>query len=386
MEERATRLIDWLTSDQCHDLDRHALLPSLASLLCAEGVPVDLAALYLRRLHPRILGSAVLWTPGEQVQVRDLERGPEFSRFAIRSPIAHVMQTRTSLVLPADDTHWSFPDELLNHGLSEVFFAPMPHGAPGARVSVVTFGTRQPRGFSEGERELFHRIMPSLRNAVELKMWRVTATTLLDTYIGENTGRRILAGHIARGNVATLEAALMFCDLHGFTELSNRMSDQRILELLNIYFDQVIPAIAAHGGEVLKLIGDGVLAIFQNAGGPSESCLAAFDAAHMAQARLRVTTLPDAELRAGIALHYGHVSYGNIGSRDRLDFTVIGPDVNLTSRIEAMCGALGHCLLMSERFAKALSRSDVSGVGTHRLRGFAEPVELFTIKSRTDFA
>jgi adenylate cyclase len=380
MEERAARLIDWLTSDQCHDLDRHAVLPALASLLCAEGVPIDLIALYLRRLHPRILGSVVLWTPGEQVQVRDLQRGPEFPRSAIRSPIAHVMQTRTSLLLPADDTHWSFPDELLNHGLSEAFLAPMPHGTPGARVSVMTFGTRRPRGFSEAERELFHSIMPSLRNAVELKIWRLTATTLLNTYVGEDTGRRILAGHIARGDVATLEAALMFCDLRGFTELSNRVSDQRILELLNIYFDKVIPAIAAHGGEVLKLIGDGVLAVFQNAGGPSESCLAALDAAHTAQERLRLTALPDAELRAGIALHYGRVSYGNIGSRDRLDFTVIGPDVNLTSRIEAMCGTLGQSLLMSERFAKVVSRSDVTGVGSHYLRGFAEPVELFAIK------
>jgi adenylate cyclase len=219
--------------------------------------------------------------------------------------------------------------------------------------------------------------MPPLRNAVELKLWRATATTLLDTYIGPDTGRRILSGHVERGDIETLEAALMFCDLRGFTDLSNQVSAQRILELLNTYFDQVVPAITAHSGEILKFIGDGVLAIFQNPALPAESCRAAFDAARAAQQRLHAIVLPDAELRAGTALHYGHVSYGNIGSRDRLDFTVIGPDVNLTSRIEGMCDTLGHSLLMSERFAKLLLRPGIIGVGRHRLKGFADPVQLF---------
>jgi len=234
---------------------------------------------------------------------------------------------------------------------------------------------------SDADETLLRRIMPPLRNAVELKLWRVNATALLDTYVGQDSGRRILAGHIARGDVTTLEAALMFCDLQGFTELSNRVAPPRILELLNLYFDQVAPAIAAGGGEILKFIGDGVLAIFRNAAGPSQNCRAAFNAAHAAQERLLGASYPDARLRAGIALHYGQVSYGNIGSRNRLDFTVIGSDVNLTSRIESLCCALGHSVLMSEPFARLLSPSEVIGVGSHRLKGFAEPVPLFAVSA-----
>jgi adenylate cyclase len=194
---------------------------------------------------------------------------------------------------------------------------------------------------------------------------------------GRILGGGFLSGHVERGDIETLEAALMFCDLRGFTDLSNRVSDQRILELLNTYFDQVVPAITEHSGEILKFIRDGVLAIFRNSAAPGESCRAAFDAARAAQQRLRAIILVDAELRAGIALHYGNASYGNIGSRDRLDFTVIGPDVNLTSRIEGMCDALGHSLLMSERFAKLLSRPDIIDVGSHRLKGFPGPIQLF---------
>jgi adenylate cyclase len=376
IHERTARLIEWLTSDECHDLDASMALCRLGSLLRKAGVPVDLVAFHLRRLHPQILGSMMLWEPGKQVFMRHFERAPDLLRRLASSPILHVMTSRSWLALRTDDTRWTVPAEFRDRGLSELLIAPMAHGGVDAQVSAVTFGTRQPAGFSQSERHLLNSIMPSLRNAIELKLWRETATTLLDTYIGPDTGRRILSGHVERGDIETLEAALMFCDLRGFTDLSNRVSDQRILELLNTYFDQVVPAIIEHSGEILKFIGDGVLAIFQNSAAPGESCRAAFDAARAAQEHLRGIILPDAELRAGIALHYGHVSYGNIGSRDRLDFTVIGPDVNLTSRIEGMCDALGHSLLMSERFAKLLSGLVVIDVGSHPLKGFADPIQL----------
>jgi adenylate cyclase len=380
MEERAAHLIDWLMSDASHDLDGPGLLAQFASLLRDAGIPLDLVAFHLRRLHPQFLGSALFWTPPDPVHVSHFERVPDFARLAIHNPIVQTMQARAWRLLRADDPAWGFlPHEYIGRGLRELLIAPMAHGGPGVRVSVATFGTRQ--GFTDADQALLHRIMPAVRNAVELRLWRVTATTLLDTYVGQDGARRILAGHIARGEVTTLEAALMFCDLQGFTELSNRVSPKRILEVLNIYFDQAIPAITAEGGEILKFIGDGVLAIFRSDGGPPQSCRAAFNAARAAQANLRNTALPDAQLRAGIALHYGHVSYGNIGSRDRLDFTVIGAGVNLTSRIEAMCGPLGHSLLMSEPFARLLPDLEATPVGSHRLKGFADPVPLFASSS-----
>jgi adenylate cyclase len=236
-------------------------------------------------------------------------------------------------------------------------------------VSAVSFGTRRPSGFSAVEQALLRRVVPALRGAV--------ATALLDTYVGSATGRRILSGHIRRGDVESLEAALMFCDLHDFTALSNRLPSERVLALLNIYYDQVVPAIGERGGEVLKFLGDGVLAFFHDYGGPAPSCAAAFEAARLVCERLAQVCLPDAKLRAGIALHFGEVSYGNIGAGDRLDFTVIGRDVNLTSRIQGLCGAANQSLLMSERFAHLLDRPGTAPIGRYELKGFAEPAALF---------
>jgi adenylate cyclase len=222
------------------------------------------------------------------------------------------------------------------------------------------------------------RIVPALRNACELRTLRQIELTLLDTYTGSTTARRILAGRVRRGQVETLEAALMLCDLRGFTELSNRLPVQRVLELLDAYFDRVVPAITAAGGEVLKFMGDAVLAFFHR-GEPAAACAAALEGALSALERLAQFRASDAALSAGIALHYGEVSYGNIGSGRRLDFTVIGPDVNLVSRIEGVCSATGHPLLMSGRFAELLQLHACVSIDRHALRGFAEPVELHAL-------
>jgi adenylate cyclase len=187
------------------------------------------------------------------------------------------------------------------------------------------------------------RIVPALRNACELRTLRQIELTLLDTYTGSTTARRILAGRVRRGQVETLEAALMLCDLRGFTELSNRLPVERVLELLDAYFDRVVPAITAAGGEVLKFMGDAVLAFFHREAA-AEACEAALRGGLNALERLDEFRSPDAALSAGIALHYGEVSYGNIGSGRRLDFTVIGRDVNLLSRMESVCSATGHRL------------------------------------------
>jgi adenylate cyclase len=206
--------------------------------------------------------------------------------------------------------------------------------------------------------------------------------TLLDTYIGSTTSRRILAGRVRRGQVESLEAALLLCDLRGFTELSNRLPSARVLELLDGYFDRIVPAITSTGGEILKFMGDAALAFFHRENA-AEACAAALQGALSALDNLARFTAPDAELHAGIALHYGEVSYGNIGSGRRLDFTLIGPDVNLVSRIESVCGKTGQALLMSERFAALLGSPDTISAGRHQLKGFPAPAELHMLRATT---
>jgi len=285
----------------------------------------------------------------------------------------------TAVVRPADSggAEWTQIDVFRGRRLVEIVLMPLRTSA--GPVSAAAFCTARRGGFAPRERDTLDRIVPALRTACELRILRKVELTLLDTYIGATTAQRILAGHIRRGESESLDAALMLCDLRGFTELSNRLPGKRVIELLDAYFDRVVPAIVAAGGEVLKFMDDAVLAFFHR-DVAADAAAAALVGARGALAALAAFTPPDATLSAGIALHYGTVSYGNIGSGRRLDFTVIGPDVNLVSRIASVCGASGSPLLMSREFVTLIGPRTVRLFGRHQLRGFAEAVELYMLK------
>jgi len=378
-----SQIIDWLAGDECHELDAAKLAAELGCRLRANGLPLDHLVLYLRTLHPEILGRTIAWAPGEPVQIYDRQHGVELSAGFLNNPVRRVLETQEPVVLRVDhmnDASWTHIDIFEGRHLVEFVILPLrnAHALPNA----VSFATTRDSGFSAGERAALMRIAPALRNACELRTLRRAEQALLDTYVGEFTARRVLEGHIRRGEVETLEAALMLCDLRGFTELSNRLPGKRILQLLDAYFDCVVPPINEAGGEVIKFMGDAVLAFFHREDA-SSACAAGLRGALSALQRLRTLVMPDAELRAGIALHYGRVSYGNIGYGHRLDFTLIGPDVNLVSRLQGICSSTGQSLLMSERFAELLDPTLVMPLGPHRLKGFAEPAELYTLASLT---
>ncbi len=372
-------IVEWLSGNECHDLDDAGLVAGLGRRLRAAGLPVDRLALHLRTLHPSILGRTVAWAPREPIEIHDREHGvmalPDFAD----SPLRHVMETGEAVLVRTGsltDRGWTQMDVFRQRGLTELFVAPLSN-ADGP-VSAVSFCTAQPQGFLPTHLESLERVLPALRNVCELRVLRQTELTLLDTYIGTATAKRILAGRIRRGQVETLEAALMLCDLRGFTALSNRLANARILALLNSYFDCVVPAITAAGGDVLKFMGDAVLAFFQDEDA-ARSCAAAFEGARGVLENLNQFASPEGRLEAGIALHYGEVSYGNIGSTSRLDFTVIGSDVNLVSRIQGVCSKTGQRLLASKRFAMALDTSGLVPIGAYDLAGFTKAEELFAL-------
>jgi adenylate cyclase len=211
------------------------------------------------------------------------------------------------------------------------------------------------------------------------------AGMLLEVYLGRNAGRRVLEGRVKRGDVDSIAAALWYCDLRGFTEMSEELPPDEVVLLLNEYFDCMSGPVHRHGGEVLKFIGDAILAIFpiQDDLDRDRACLTALKAAQEAladlaalNARRRGEKRPPLEV--GIALHAGTVMYGNVGAADRLDFTVTGPAVNLVSRIETLCRDLGYPLLASARFASPCG-SVLRSIGMHRMRGLSAPVEIFTL-------
>jgi adenylate cyclase len=372
-------IVDWLTGNGCHDLDDAGLIAGLGQRLRQIGLPIDRLTLHLRTLHPEIVGRTLAWAPNEPVEIRDREHGIMATPAFAGSPLRQVMDTGEALSVRFDSERaagWTEMDVFQGRHLVEHYVMPLCN-ADGP-VSAACFCTASRQGFSTDEMAILERIMPSLRNVCELRVLRRTELPLLDTYIGATTAQRILAGHIRRGNVETMEAALLLCDLRGFTDLSNRLPGTRMLKLLDIYFDRIVPPIVEGGGEILKFMGDAVLAFFSR-DDAATACAAAVESAVSALSRLAEVSLPDAILQAGIALHYGEVSYGNIGSGQRLDFTVIGPDVNLVSRIQTACATTQHSLLMSPRMAGSLPATRTASVGTHSLKGFAEPVELYRL-------
>ena len=227
--------------------------------------------------------------------------------------------------------------------------------------------------------------MPELAAAIKSLTVSRIAETLVETYLGRDAGRRVLKGAIARGIADKIRAVLWFSDLKGFTRLVDTLPPKSIMPLLNDYADALVSAIHQQGGQVLKFIGDGVLATFEQ-GDTVEDCrrvLAATEDAFRRVAALNVRRTAENLPTTGfyLSLHVGDVFYGNIGSADRLDFTVIGPAVNEVTRINGMCRSLDQDVVLSSAFAEAAgpARSRLVGLGRYALRGVARPQELFTL-------
>ena len=370
-------LIEWLTGDECHALDEAGLVAGLGRRLRALDLPIDRLTLHLTTLHPEFIGRTFAWAPGEPVEIHDREHG---SRLALaNTPLMKAQEMREPLVVgPGESPHgrWQHIDIFSGRGLVQLIVAPLCN-ADGP-ISCAVFATRRPGGFTSGEHVLIERILPALRNTCELRVLRQCELSLLDTYIGPMTASRILAGHIRRGEIESMEAALLLCDLRGFTELSNRLAGGTVLGLLNAYFDKVIPAITREGGEVLKFMGDAVLAFFPGADATG-ACDAALTAAKTILDEISSFEYEGIRVKVGIALHYGEVSYGNVGSGNRLDFTLIGPDVNIVSRIQSVCSESGQALLISGPFQQKADITDAISMGLQPLKGFANAMELFAI-------
>ncbi|HUB96719.1 MAG TPA: adenylate/guanylate cyclase domain-containing protein, partial [Stellaceae bacterium] len=255
-------------------------------------------------------------------------------------------------------------------------------------IHVVSWTTREPRGFTDAHIAGLAVVEPALARLAEVMALRRTTRNLLDTYVGTHTGERILKGQIRRGDTESIHAAIWLSDMRGFTALADRLSPTTLVGLLNAYFDAQVPAIARHGGEVLKFMGDGLLAIFPVADGErAAACGAALDAAR--EARSEIATLDRSHgiegvdrVRFGLALHVGEVLYGNIGGATRLDFTCIGPAVNLAARLEKLAGELGRTLLASSEYAAFCPT--LTPVGRFAVRGIDAAQRVFGLPEEAD--
>jgi adenylate cyclase len=389
-------LAAWLAEAGLAGRSEADLLTGFCARMSAIGLPIARAIVFIDTLHPIHEGRAFRWDRAwEQATLTEYGRTTEGEASARwrASPFYRMLQTgETTMHIRLDGD-----DEAEFHHLPGVreggirgYFAILnrfgQEGAIGEMDCLYSaWMTDRPEGFQPGDLAALRKLTPFLGLAIKSASLARIAETLVETYLGRDAGRRVLGGKIARGIADRIKAVLWFSDLRHFTRISETSPPDEIIPMLNDYADAVISAIHAGGGDVLKLIGDGVLAIFP-AKERRRACAAALEAAKGARAAVTLLNerrggegLPVTEMYLG--LHIGEVFYGNIGSKERLDFTVVGPAVNEVSRIAAMCRSVEQPLLMSAAFAELAADEPrpFASVGRFALRGVGRPQELYTL-------
>lgn len=356
-----------------------AAIPGLARTLI--GAPT---------LHPRIASGTWTWQRGGPVEAERFGFDNELTEDWLASPIFHALQTGEQRIR-ADLTD---PEQVARFPIFETFAAgahtdyllrmlPFEDGTPasGLEGMIVTFLSDSPAGFSRPDIATIESVLPALGLAVFRLGISEVARNLLAAYLGPDAGRRVLGGRVRRGDVERIEAAVLFADLRHYTDISERRPPDAMVAWLNAGLSALGDPASRHGGQILKFLGDGLLAIFPTEGGESGACRRALASAReslQALAALNGDGPTEDAYEADIALHVGEVAYGNIGASDRLDFTVIGPTVNEVSRMESLCDALGVHLLMSESFVRQAA-VPARDLGLHRLRGLVAPRRLLTL-------
>ncbi len=376
-------VLAWLAGGALSGVQSQDVLAELCEKMVSCGIPLWRVAVFVTTLHPDVMGRRFLWqvdsgvTTSEALfdilETEDYRKSPFTTVYATRQPI------RRRLADPACPADFPILRDFRADGVTD--YAAFPLLFTDGTIHVVTWSTRAPRGFSAKQFSDIESVIAPLARVAEIRALRRTAGNLIDTYVGHQTGERILSGKIRRGYIEAIRAAIWLSDMRGFTAVSEQLSPQALIDRLNRYFGAQVPAILDHGGEVLKFMGDGLLAIFPIAGDADATAVCRRTLAGALEARKRVAELPrvsDSEdaIRFGLALHVGEVMYGNIGGGNRLDFTCIGPAVNLAARLEKVASKLGETVVASADFAGHCP-DDFRRLGEHSVAGFAAPQTVF---------
>ncbi len=374
----ATEITRWLLSTG----RTYSTVGSLQAALVdqvVEYAPVDRLWCGTTVLHPQ--GAAYLWIWQRDSLPKERELGyAQFAQLEAKDSPAR----RLKLGAPAvrfrhpEGEELSDVADLWREGFRDLYGQSMRFR--GAWVGGITWATRAEGGFTSAHLALLERLTPALTAVIEPLARDLVTATLLRTYLGRDAGERVSSGQVRRGDQQTLRAAVWFCDVRGFTQLSTTLPRQELLDLLNDTFEEIVHGLHAHGGQVLKFMGDGLLAVLTE-DDEGAACRSAADAVTTVQRRLVELTVRRSKLGlttadVGIGLHFGDVTYGNIGAPARLDFTVIGSAVNLAARVESLCGRLGVSVLGTKAFASRAS-AGWTKQGEHSVKGLDEPVEVY---------
>ncbi|MBR0872912.1 adenylate/guanylate cyclase domain-containing protein [Bradyrhizobium tropiciagri] len=383
--QAARDVVRWLTNETRDERFIDNIFAELCVRLQQAGIPVKRATMNLLIHHPQWLGARINWSNGmREAAITRVDYDVQERSEYIGSPVYEVHQGAAEVRErldqdPSQRRKHALYDELRALGMTDYVAWPLYHTL--GKRHAVTFATDRAGGFDDAHVAALSSLLPVLALVSEIRMKNRLARTLLETYVGTHAGELILAGATRRGSGTTVRAAIMICDLRDFTRISDNWPRDDVIDLLNDYFDAMSEPIVRHGGEILKFIGDGLLAIFPLS--DPKACanlLKAVSEAREAMAALseKNSMMGRAPMNYGIGVHVGDVMYGNIGSRSRLDFTVIGPAVNMASRLETLTKQLKRTVLLSRAFADFVDGEfKLEHVGEHPVRGFSEPIELF---------
>jgi adenylate cyclase len=393
---------DWVIASGLIGLPETDIIDGVCQRLAKAGTEVMRVQIGQRILHPVYAGTGYLWERGKGAIKNDWERvSDEVGNGLENSPFGHLFEhglDKWRFRIDGANEPMPYPifQELKDKGATDyiVYATGFTQGGvnnigndrhPEGMVSSWTVDQRD--GFSDLEIESLTRLVRTLGLAIKSGRNHRMARTLLEVYLGKDAGRRVLSGEIERGSVRSISAVLWYCDLQGFTKIAEVTPPDALIHLLNDYFENMVEPIHQAGGQVLKFMGDGLMAIFELGDtAAADVCRVALDTVE--EARRRIAEVNRVRAAAGqpttdfyIAIHLGEVQYGNIGSKDRLDFTVVGPAVNEVSRIETMCRPLDQEVIVSSAFSDAAihCQDRLVSLGRYALRGVRQPKELFTL-------
>jgi adenylate cyclase len=383
-------LIDWLIDGARSAASPADVMADVCERLVRAGLPLWRVGVFVRTLHPDIYGRNFIWRPGAEVEVGTVDfeilNAPEFQASPLAVVFTQGVEVRGRLFDPHAN-EFPFFGDMRAEGVTDYIAVPLPF--IDGTVNASSWTTKQPGGFTDEQLNALRAVIPALARYIEIVSLRRTAAMLLDTYVGNRAGERIMGGQIRRGHAETMHAAIWLSDLRGFTALSDRLPAETVVDILNQYFDCQVASIRAHGGEVLKYMGDGLLAVFpidEYVGDAPQVCSRVLEAAHESRASVADMQYPVGEtverFRFGVALHVGRILYGNIGGGNRLDFTCIGPAVNLTARLEKIASRLHRTVVASEGFA-GICRGGWSDLGEFPIAGFSKAERVYGLIDET---
>jgi adenylate cyclase len=384
------KITEWLVDGARSAATPPDAMAETCERLVRAGLPLWRVGVFVRTLHPDIVGRNFIWRPGAEVEVGKVDfqilDSPEFQS----SPLIVVFQQGIEVrARPGDPQSERFPivEDMRAEGVTD--YIALPLRFMDGSIQASSWTTKQPGGFSDEQLDALRSMTPALARYIEIIQLTLTASLLLDTYVGNRAGERILAGQIRRGHTDTMHAAIWLSDLRGFTALSDRLPAETVVDILNRYFDCQVSAIRAHGGEVLKFMGDGLLAVFPIAEGDGhiqQVCGRVLEAARESRASVDALHYPIGDtverFRFGVALHVGKILYGNIGGGNRLDFTCIGPAVNLAARLEKIASRLQRTIVASAGFAGTCAGGWVD-LGEFPIAGFAKAERVYGLADET---